>query len=56
MDDALKADMLQYELWINHLMAIQDRLKETIPYEYSYHEEELSVVAEDSFLYDRRDD
>lgn len=56
MDYALKTVMLQCELWTDNVMDVQDASKKTIPYEYSYHEEELSMVAEDSVLYGKRDD
>lgn len=56
MKDALETVMLQCELWTDNVMDVQDGPKKAIPYEYSYHEENLSMVAEDSVLYGKRDD
>lgn len=46
MDDALKTVMLQCELWTDNVMDAEDDSKKVIPYEYSYHDEGLSMVAE----------
>ena len=56
MDDALKTVMLQCELWTDNVMDTEDVAKKVIPYEYSYHDEELSMVAEERAPYGKRND
>lgn len=56
MDDALKTVMLQCELWTDNVMDTEDVAKKVIPYEYSYHDEELSMVAEERDPYGKRND
>lgn len=55
MDDALKTVMLQCELWTDNVMDVEDDSKKVIPYEYSYHDEKLSMVAEDRVPYGEND-